>query len=267
MSVLASIHLHPLKSCAPLPVATAEVRPRGLRHDRRWLAVDAAGRFLTGRQHPQLTLIRATPTGDGLQLSAPGMAMLQVPLPLASAQRRDVEIWKSTVDAVDCGDAAADWLGSFLGQVARLVRMDVSAHRLIGDERASADAPVSFADTAPLLLISQAALDALNARMAAPVTMARFRPNLVVEGVGAHAEDGWRRVRIGAVEFEALKPCVRCVFTTVDPVTATADPRGEPLRTLATYRRSSGGGVKSGQLLLPCGPGELRVGDPVVPLA
>jgi uncharacterized protein len=204
------------------------------------------------------------PDGGGLQLSAPGMAPLQVALPVAGAPRREVLIWKSTVDAVDGGDAAAAWLGGFLGIEARLVRMDATARRVVGGAHAAV--PVSFADSAPLLLVSQAALDGLNARLEAPVAMARFRPNLVVTGVAAHAEDGWRRVRIGDVEFEALKPCVRCVFTTVDPLTATTDPRGEPLRTLATYRRGDGG-VQFGQLLLPCGNGALRVGDPVQPLA
>jgi uncharacterized protein len=265
MGQLAAIHLHPLKSCAPFAVPTAAVRPRGLRDDRRWLAVDADGRFLTGREHPRLTLIEAAPTGTGLRLAAPGMAPLQVSRPQPGSARRDVVIWQSVVDAADAGDAAAEWLGDYLQQPARLVHMDRASQREVGGERSLAKATVSFADSAPLLLVSQAALDGLNARLATPVTMGRFRPNLVVDGVAAHAEDGWRRVRIGLVEFEALKPCVRCVFTTVDPATAMRDPHGEPLRTLANYRRSEGG-VRFGQLFVPCGAGDLRVGDPVQPL-
>jgi uncharacterized protein YcbX len=105
----------------------------------------------------------------------------------------------------------------------------------------------------------------LNARLAAPVPMVRFRPNIVVAGSAPHAEDGWRRVRIGAVEFEAAKPCTRCVFTTIDPATLTRDAGGEPLRTLTTYRRTPAG-VTFGMNLIPRGRGTVRLGDAVVAL-
>lgn len=262
---LGSLYLYPLKSCAPWAVATADVRPRGLAHDRRWLLVDDAGRFLTGREWPRLTLVRATPEADGLALRAPGMPGLRVPVPTAPANV-PVTIWKDTVEARPCGDAADAWFTRFLGHPARLVHMDDGVRRPLADKHGHPGGEVSFADTAPLLVITRAALDALNTRLPVPVPIERFRPNLVVDGAPAHAEDGWSRVRIGDVEFDATTPCARCVFTTVDLATGQRDASGEPLRTLATYRRAEKG-VTFGRYLVPRGTGTLRIGDPVAVLA
>jgi len=152
----------------------------------------------------------------------------------------------------------------------RLVHMDAACARPMKakyDGRyGNDDDEVSFADGFPLLLISQAALDQLNAKLAAPVPMLRFRPNLVVAGTAPHAEDHWKRIRVGTIEFEVLKPCVRCVFTTVEFERGAFDPSGEPLRTLLKYRRSAEG-VTFGQNLIPRGRGTLRRGDAVEVLA
>ncbi len=166
------------------------------------------------------------------------------------------------MEALDAGDAAARWLSDWLEHELRLVHMDAVATRAVDPARSRAGDEVSFADGFPLLLISQAALDELNARLAAPVPMLRFRPNLVVAGSDAHAEDGWRRLRIGAIEFEAVKPCVRCVFTTVDPERGAFDPTGEPLKTLKHYRRGEKG-ITFGMNLIARGSGSLRLGDAV----
>jgi uncharacterized protein len=262
MATLSSLCIYPLKSCAPLPVACAEVQPRGLQHDRRWLLVDADGRFITGRQESQLTLVQATPTATGIRFAAAGHEAIDVPLPATGAARLDVTIWGSQVSAACAGEFADRWFSRVLQHPLRLVHMDALAHRAIDDARAQPGDEVGFADGYPLLLISAAALDALNARLPAPVTMDRFRPNLVVDGVAAHAEDGWRRIRIGGVEFDVVKACIRCVFTTVDPANGRRDPDGEPLRTLLGYRRGSKG-VSFGQHLIPRGHGVLRIGDPV----
>ncbi|HEY4560404.1 MAG TPA: MOSC N-terminal beta barrel domain-containing protein [Lysobacter sp.] len=263
---VASLHLYPLKSCAPLDTDTLDITPRGPAGDRRWLVVDDMGRFITARQRNEMVGIRALPDGDGLRLDAPGRPTLRVPVPSPEALRRPVVIWNDTVHALDAGDAAADWLTAWLGTPARLVHMDAGALRAVDPDYAAPGDEVSFADAYPLLVISQAALDGLNARLASPVPMARFRPNLVVAGAAAHAEDGWRRVRIGGIEFDAVKACTRCVFTTLDPATMVRDPGGEPLRTLMEYRRTPKG-VTFGMNLIPRGTGVLRVGDAVVPLA
>ncbi len=248
---LCAIHVFPIKSCAAWIRDEAEVEPRGLAGDRRWMVADANGRFLTARQHPRLTLVNAREDGDALVLSVPGMPSLRLSPPQSEA-RIETTVWKSTVQA-QVADAAADaWISAFLGLPARFVHMDAACVRAVSPDYGQPGDEVSFADGYPLLLISQAALDALNARLERPVPMLRFRPNLVVAGTGPHAEDDWKRIRIGAIEFDVVKPCTRCVFTTVDYERGEFDPAGEPLRTLARYRRTPQG-VTFGQNLIPRG--------------
>lgn len=262
---LSDLYLYPIKSSAPLEMQTAVVEPRGLQHDRRWMVVDADDRFLTGRELPRLTLVRAQPMPTGLSLDAPGMPSLFVPFPQTEATV-SVNVWKNEVAAKPANSEAGAWLSEFLRQPARLVHMDAAVSRVMTDPYSQLGDEVSFADAFPLLLISRAALDGLNARLAKPVSMLQFRPNLVVDGVAAHAEDGWKRIRIGEVEFDVAKACTRCVFTTIDPIRGERDPDGEPLRTLIGYRRTANG-VTFGQNLIPRSPGSVRVGDAVEVLA
>lgn len=266
---LSALHLHPLKSAATLAVEHLDIEPRGPRGDRRWIVVDGDGRFVTARQTAALALVRAEPVEDGLRLSAPGREPLRVPTPRVDGPRLPVVVWKDTVDAL-VADADADaWLSGFLQRPVRLCYMDAAARRAVDPAYAQPGDEVSFADGYPLLAISQAALDGLNARLAAagatPVSMTQFRPNLVVDGVAAHAEDDWRRVRIGAIEFDAVKPCTRCVFTTVDPELGRRRDDGQPLDLLKSYRRTPAG-VTFGMNLIPRGAGTLRIGDTVTVL-
>jgi uncharacterized protein YcbX len=262
---LAALNIFPVKSCAPLALDAAVLEARGIRHDRRWIVTDANGRFLTGRQQPRLTLLRAVPDGDALDIAAPDMPALRLVAP-SGGMRVPVAVWKNTVAALPAGDAADAWISAFLGMPARLVYMDDACVRPVDPDYARPGDEVSFADGFPLLLISQAALDELNAKLPAPVPMLRFRPNLVVAHTAPHAEDGWKRIRIGAIDLDVVKPCSRCVFTTVDFERGAFDPSGEPLRTLKTYRRTERG-VTFGQNVIPRGTGVLRVGDPVEVLA
>lgn len=267
---LSALYLHPLKSSASLQVETLEIEPRGPRYDRRWLVVDAGGRFVTARAVSELVLVRAEPLGAGLRLSAPGMAPLEVAPPAADAPRATVTVWKDTIDAPRADPAADAWLSAFLKRDVRLVHMDDAARRPVDPEYGREGDEVSFADGYPLLAISQSALDGLNARLAdagrAPVTITHFRPNLVIDGADAHAEDGWRRVRIGGIDFDAVKPCTRCVFTTVDPTLGCRREDGEPLEILKDYRRTPAG-ITFGMNLIARGTGSLRVGDAVEVLA
>jgi uncharacterized protein YcbX len=259
---LAALYVYPIKSCAALAPASARVEPRGLADDRRWLVVDAKGMFVTGRLYSRMPLIRATPLIAGLRLEAPDMPPLEIDLPDANAARRSVTVWRSSVEAQVADTAAGEWLSRCLGADLSLVHMDEAAHRGVNPDYGQPGDEVSFADGYPQLLISSAALDALNARLGTPVEMLRFRPNLVVSGTEPHAEDGWKRVRIGAVEFDVVKPCTRCVFTTVDPQRGERNADGEPLKTLTTYRRTPKG-VTFGQNLIPRGSGTISVGDAV----
>lgn len=263
---LSTIHVYPVKSCAPLTPDEALVERRGLAGDRRWMLVDANDVFVTGRKIPRLTLVTAQPHVDVLRLDAPGMPTLRVEVPDEGSERIDTAVWGAPVRPRLATDSAHAWFSDFVGHPVRLVYMDDGCPRFVKAKYEGRygrdDDQVSFADGFPLMLISQAALDALNAKLDVAVPMLRFRPNLVVTGTAAHAEDDWKRIRIGAIEFEVAKACTRCVFTTVDFERGEFDPGSEPLRTLVDYRRSSDG-VRFGQNLIARGRGTLRLGDPV----
>jgi uncharacterized protein YcbX len=261
---LAAIHIFPLKSCAPLPLAQARVQARGLEYDRRWLLVDEASTFITARKCPRLVLVRAVPIEEGLQLDAPGMPTLRVRFP--GTQRTSTLIWDDTVAPLAGDEESAAWLSNFLDRPCRLVFMDDACARPVDPNRAQPGDEVSFADSHPLTLLSASAVDHLNTKLKTPVPALRFRPNLLIDGVEPHAEDTWKRIRIGDVEFDLLGPCVRCVFTTLDFHTGVFDAASEPLRTLTQYRRSPRGVIFS-QNLTPRSLGTLRVGDVVEVLA
>jgi uncharacterized protein len=259
---LAELHVYPIKSCAAWSLERAEVEPRGLKFDRRWMAVNLDGKFLTGRELPRLVGIRATVEGDRLTLNAPGLPTLSLS-PSDSSERMSVTVWSSSVDAARVR-GADDWLKQWLGVEATLVHMDQGALRPADPRYAQTADEVSFADGYPLLLTTRASLNDLNARLKRPVGMDRFRANVVIDGpLEAFAEDRVRRVRIGAVEFDNVKPCARCTFTTLDPVTLEFDPEREPLRTLGTYRRPEPGKILFGINLIPRSLGALNVGDQV----
>lgn len=257
--ILGGIRRYPVKSMAGEEFNALEVVARGFSGDRDWMLVDPAGEFLSQRKLSRMALIGARlDAGGALHLSAPGMPELAVDG--VSDRRLPVRVWGDTVTAVMAGAPADDWLGEFLQQACHLVRFPDDVERAVDPDYASAGDRVGFADGFPFLLISQGSLDGLNGRLQHPVSMTRFRPNLVVDGCEAHAEDGWRRIRIGDTVFRVVKPCSRCIIPTIDPVTAE---RGrEPLQTLMTYRRRDNK-VYFGQNLIHDGPGRLELGMPV----
>lgn len=264
MSVLRSIHIYPIKATRGLDLDEAAVEARGLAHDRRWMLVDEAGVFLTQREHARLALISAQVGPGHLLVQAPSMKPLTVPIPNHDARRLPVQIWKNTVIAAEAAPTAHAWFSRYLDSPCRLVYMDEAAVRPVDPAYDTGGAEVSFADGYPLLLTSEASLADLNARLDTPVPMTRFRPNLVVSGFEAFAEDGWSRLRVGAVSFHVVKPCERCVVPTIDQQTAVQGK--EPLRTLNRFRKQ-GGKVLFGENLIAEGPGVVRVGDPVEVMA
>lgn len=269
---LSTLYVYPVKSGSPQTVLHAEVEARGLRHDRRWMVVDLDGKFITGRQAPRLVTLEARPTAAGLELAAPGQPthFLAIPSPSpnpgpSQVERLDVSVWKSTVAAQPARAEDDAWISAFLDRPARWVYMDEGAHRSVPHERAKPDDEVSFADAVPLHLLTEESMRELDARLATPVSILRFRPNLVVRGVRLNEEDGWTRVRIGSVDFDVLGPRKRCSFVTVDP-SGEVDQSGEPLRTLSDYRRTDSG-VMFGISVIARGRGVVGVGDVVVPIA
>lgn len=258
---VSGIFIYPVKGAAGIPVASAALDELGFRHDRRWMIVDGSGNFISQRTHPRLALIRPVLEDDTLVLRASERSALRLPADDLPSGHERVRVWDDTVDTAFAGDEAADWISNFLDGPARIVRLARETRRLVDPKYAPrATDQVAFVDAFPCLLISQASLDLLNQRLANPVPMNRFRPNLVVAGTSPHEEDRWRRIRVGDVAFDVVKPCARCVVTTVDQATGTAGD--EPLRTLSTYRKV-GSKVMFGQNLVHGSTGAVRVGDRV----
>ena len=263
---LAAIHLYPVKSTRRVAVAEARVEPRGLAGDRRFMLVDPAGEFVTARKHPRLLLVQAGVEEGGLSLRAPGRPELRVPAAAGSGELLEVRIWGDRCAAEAVAAEADAWFREFLGREVRLVRLPEHRRRPARGPGAREGDEVSFADSLPALLVNLASVRELEARVGEPLGPERFRPNLVVEGAPPFAEDRWREIRIGGaagVRFEVARPCPRCGLVTADPETGRIHPRGEPLRTLASFRRGPSGEVFFGQNLIPRSVGTLRVGDPV----
>lgn len=255
---LAGIHLYPLKSGAAQTVLTTEIALDGLRRDRRMMVVDASGTCITSRKAPGLLTIAAEHDGETLVLLAPGRPPLALDAATFLPAARQTEIWGDRLTTLDAGDAAAAWLSGYLQVACRLAVAGPETKRPL---HLAPGGAVNLADTAPLLLASRESLAAFNHYLDDPVEMARFRPNLVIAGAEAFAEDGWRRIRIGAVEFIVAGACDRCVVTTLDPVTGIARSDREPLTTLARIRRAADGNVYFGQFLVPLHPGRVHAGD------
>jgi uncharacterized protein YcbX len=257
------IAIYPIKSTAGVAVDACAVEAQGLAMDRRWMVVDEHGGFFTGREYPMLTQVRSRVDEDGLRINAPGMGEIGVPVPPDSAPVRPVRVWNDECRAVSAGADVDDWFTELLAARCHLVYMGDTRQRPVDADYGHAGDRVSFADGYPLLLLSEASLADLNTRLPEPVSMGRFRPNLVVDGCEAYEEDGWRKITIGETQLDGAKNCARCVFTTVDPDNGDKHPQLEPLRTLGSYRRGPDGGVLFGQNLIPRLLGTIRVGDVV----
>lgn len=219
------------------------------------MLVDPQGKFLTQRQLPRMALLDAALHQDQLLISG-GDDQFALPADRA-AEALSVQVWHDHCQAQRVDQELDRWLSDFLGTPASLVVLPDAQVRQVDQDYAAAEDQVGFADGFPFLLISQASLDELNGRLPSPVPMTRFRPNLVVSGCEAFAEDSWKRIRIGELSFRVVKPCSRCIIPTIDPL--SGERAAEPLRTLSSYRRRDNK-VYFGQNLLHDGIGELAEG-------
>ncbi|MGE5316317.1 MAG: MOSC domain-containing protein [Acidobacteriota bacterium] len=261
MLTIQALYCYPFKSARGIRLSEARVEARGLAFDRRWMAVDIGGKFLSQRTHPLLGLITTSLTDTSLVLEAPGIDRLSLPLFFESPYRRNVTVWDDTMSALECGDEASDWISTFLHERTMIVYFPDDSLRSVDPRYAAHGEHTAFADAFPVLLITQASLDDLNLRLKAPLPMNRFRPNIVVDGAEPYAEDTWGRIRLGgSVELDVVKPCARCAITTIDQ--ETLERGNEPLATLSAYRQS-GSKLLFGQNALVSAPGVLRTGDQV----
>ncbi|MEM9219365.1 MAG: MOSC N-terminal beta barrel domain-containing protein [Cyanobacteria bacterium P01_F01_bin.150] len=239
-TILSGLYIYPIKSAAGIGLKTAQVQPRGLEFDRRWMVVDAKQKFMTQRKLPKMALIQVAIAATTLQVSAPNMPTLEVPLqqPETEENHLTVEVWGDRCLALSTGAESQAWFSQFLGQDCQLVYMPDVSNRPTEHGKFGERQQVSFADAFPFLLISEASLADLNYRLTerqvAPIAMDRFRPNLVVSGCDAFAEDTWKNIQIGSQRLTVAKACSRCVIPSINQSTGTKEK--EPIPTLLTYR-------------------------------
>lgn len=263
MVQVTGLNIYPVKSCRGIALTQARLTETGFEHDREWLVVTPEGRFLTQRERPQLAQVETAVSSDQLVLRKPNGADLTLPLNMTGPEL-EVTIWRDKAAAFDAGDEAATWLTEHLGKPARLVRFDKRHKRASNMQwTGGVEALTQFADGYPWLLISQGSLDELNRRMATPLPMNRFRPNIVVDGLPPFGEDSVDEFVAGDVRLKVVKPCDRCVITTTDQITGERSS-DEPLKALKEFRfdRNLRGVLFGQNMILTGGLGnELKVGQ------
>ncbi|XP_035696327.1 mitochondrial amidoxime reducing component 2-like [Branchiostoma floridae] len=278
---VSKIYVHPVKSCRGQEVGEAEVTKQGLRLEGvmdRHLLIFYKDSFLDARTEPRVVLVSPQCVGDGqVRLEAPGMDPLTLPRP-NKQKVYSISMWGVEGDAVDCGPEAAAWLEKFFGKTGyKLVMSTPGSKKRRADQHpkykdiAKPDHKVGFQHETALLLASDASLGDLNNKLATPVAMRNFRPNIVVAGCEPFQEDDWQYVRIGDAEIRRMLPCDRCLMTTIDPETGMKNGTLEPLKTLRSYRLTEDEKYKAvfghGPLFgLTCGveqEGAIHIGDTV----
>jgi uncharacterized protein YcbX len=265
MLQISRLYIYPIKSLGGISLTTARITDRGLEHDRRWLLIDEHNRFLSQREDAQMALFKqqinngaftVTYTADGTSI--------KIPLHPLKQDVAEVTIWDDICTAQYVSDAVDEWFSDKLGINCRLVYMPDDTLRQTDLRYTNEGTITSFADAYPALIIGQASLDDLNSRLATPLPMDRFRPNIVFTGGEPYSEDTMHHISINGMDMYGVKLCARCIMTTIDQTTAQKNK--EPLKTLATYRRK-GNKILFGQNLTVQGSGLLNVGDELTVLS
>ena len=235
--ILQAIYIYPIKGLGGISLTTSKLAMKGLPYDRRWMLVDEQGRFLSQREDSRLALFQVTINETFLEVRYQE-DVLSIPLiPDTTTPRyRNTQIWGDEVQAIDLGNPYAEWFQEKLERPCSLVYFPEENARQIDPDYAPPGMHTSLSDGFPYLLITQESLDMLNEKLEVPISMDRFRPNFVVSGAWPHAEDGWKHFRIGGQSFKGVKPCARCIVTTIDQ--QTGEKGKEPLATLSTYRKT-----------------------------
>ncbi len=257
--VVSELAIYPVKSLGQIVMDTVQVGRFGFELDRRWMVVGSDGHMVTQRKKSRMCLIQPRISENNLWLHAPDMPDIEV-LYSPDSPRRLVTVWEDRCMALDCGDEVAEWLSRFLDMKCRLVFFPEDEIRQVDPAYAEPGDRTAFSDGFPVLLISQASLNDLNRRLATPVSMRRFRPNLVVAGCEPFAEDKWKKIRIGEITFRIVKPCSRCIVPNINP--DTAEKSAEPNRTLSSFRRWDNK-IFFGQNVIADCQGKLEPGMPI----
>ena len=261
MATLSRLFIHPVKSMRGIGVTHALADMSGFAFDRIFMITEPDGTFITARQFPQMVRFTPSPLHDGLHLTAPDGSSVVIRFADFAPVEAPTEVWGNHFTARIAPDNINQWLSGFFSRDVQLRWVGPALTRRVKRHDA---VPLSFADGFPFLLTSEASLRDLQKRCKASVQMEQFRPNLVVTGAEAWDEDTWKVIRIGSVIFDVVKPCSRCIFTTVSPEKGQKHPSGEPLKTLQSFRTAQDNGdVDFGQNLIPRSSGVIRVGDEV----
>lgn len=266
MLKLSEIWVYPVKSFGGISLQDAQVTDRGLELDRRWLLVDDDGRFLSQREYPELALFRPEIAGDNLRIThKESLKTIDIPLRPVFAKERtaiNVTVWDDTMHSFEVSKESSAWFTKLLGFSVRLVYMPDDSERKLDPKYAISGNEInSFSDAYPFLIIGQSSLDDLNGRLKEKVSVNRFRPNFVFTDGEAFEEDFWREFKIGNLLFVGVKPCDRCVMTTVDQEKGIIAGK-DPLKTLAKYR-NFGNKVLFGQNVIGLELGVVSVGDEI----
>ncbi len=259
---ITQLKIYPLKSGKGMSLKSVKITRRGLEYDRQWMLVNEYDVFISQRKFPRMALISCDPFSgkEEVTFHAPGMPSLPIALDGINAGKTRVSIWKDTCSAVRFPPNVDEWFSSFLGMKCKLVYMSDDDFRPVPGIDSPKGWSQNFTDGFPVLLTTEISLSDLNSRLSSPVSMDRFRPNIVVDGELPYEEDRWRWIRIGDIRFHIAKPCARCVVINVDQITGKS--LEEPLKTLSTYR-SDNRKVLFGQNLIHEGTGRISVGDEV----
>ncbi len=265
---LSEINIYPIKSLGGISLSESVVEEKGLQYDRRWMLVTENGEFLTQREFPKMATLKVSLENDSLKVVSAENQAVSIPFAPTSNDKMRVKIWSSKCNAVNYDETINSYFADTLQTNCKLVGMPEDSRRKVSPFYAvrKFQDVVSFADGYPVLLIGEGSLADLNSKLENPIPMNRFRPNLVVKNSDAFAEDTWKKIKIGETIFHLVKPCARCVITTIDQTNGISDGK-EPLKTLATYRLVKRGGeskINFGQNLIAESVGEIiKIGDKV----
>lgn len=267
--ILSEINIYPIKSLGGVSLNESAVEKEGLRFDRRMMLVDDKGKFLSQREFPQMATLKTALAQDGINVETKTGEKIFVPFADAAGEKTRVSVWASkSIKAEIFDEKTNQFFSDVLQSNCRLVRMTGETKRIVSPFYAvrKYEDTLSFADGYPLLLIGESSLTDLNSRLENAVPMNRFRPNIVIKNAEPFAEDNWKKIRIGDCVFHIVKPCARCVMTTINQETGISEGK-EPLKTLAKYRLVKRGGeskINFGQNLIPENVGtSIKIGDSV----
>lgn len=268
LSTTTHLYTYPIKSTIGQSLQESTVLERGLAYDRQWGVFDQDGIAVTGRKFQDLLRLETRIADEQLAIYLENESLFSIPITLPNKDSIPAQVFSGRTAGIPISQEIDAWFSNFLGISCRFLHINPQVHRAVLPKHGGQeDDTVNFADQCPVLLLSEASLADLNSKMDQAISHRNFRPNIVISGQLPFEEDQWRRIKIGSCEFDINQSCERCVFTTIDPDSREKNPRQEPLRTLATYRKNARGGAIFGVHMTPRVLGKIRVGDEVTVLA